>query len=179
MKRTVSLVSIFTIAIFATILWQASVRADEKAPMTEAHIARIRSNCVEAQSILYQLHASDALLRVNRGQLYESISTKLMAPFNSRVTLNKFDSVSLVTIATSYERQVAEFRLDYQQYEEAMSRTLKMNCTNQPVAFYDSVGDARTKRKTVNDSTLALQKTIRDYKNEFEVFAKDFQEGIK
>ncbi len=176
MTRFISFVAVFTLAVFATMVWQASVRADEVSPMTEPHIAQIRSNCVETQSTLYQLHASDALLRVNRGQLYESISTKLMAPFNSRITLNKFDSTGLVKITTDYEQQLSEFRLNYQQYEEAMSRTLKFNCTNQPVAFYDSVNDTRTKRKKVHTNTVSLQKTIQDYKNEFETFTKDFQE---
>lgn len=177
MKRFAYLVLISAAALLGMTLWRASFAgAEGTAPMTEAHIERIRNNCIEAQSTLSQLHASDALLRVNRGQVYESISTKLMAPFNSRITLNKLDSVNLVTITTTYERQLSEFRANYQQYEEAMSSTLKLNCTNQPVAFYDSVADTRAKRKKVNESTLTLQKTIGDYKNEFEAFAKAFQE---
>src|SRR5688500_8599766 len=111
----------------------------QSTPMTEAHIDRIRANCVEAQSTLTQLHASDALLRVNRGQLYESISTKLMAPFNSRVTAAKLDSATLVTVAAAYEQQLNDFRSSYKLYEEAMTKTLRLNCTNQPVAFYDSL----------------------------------------
>src|SRR5688572_262917 len=137
MKRISILVFIFAATIVASaIAGHVSVRA-ENTPMTEAHIARIRDNCVDAQSTLRQLHASDALLRVNRGQLYESISTKLMAPLNSRISLNRLDGVNLVSIATTYEGQLTYFRQSYQQYEEAMSRTLKINCTNQPVVFYD------------------------------------------
>lgn len=178
MKRIILLAVILAALVGSTSLFMVA-RADDQAPMTEDHIARIRSNCVEAQSALYQLHASDALLRVNRGQLYESISTKLMAPFNSRVTLNKFDSVGLVTIANTYEQQLNEFRSNYQQYEESMSDTLKINCTNQPVAFYDSVNATREKRVRVHDSTVALQKTLQDYKNQFEAFAKSFEERSK
>jgi hypothetical protein len=147
--------------------------------MTEAQIQRIRSNCVEAQSTLYQLHASDALLRVNRGQLYESMSTKLMEPFDSRLTLNSFNPSDLVSIAANYDAKLTEFRTDYQQYEEAMSRTLAMNCTNQPVAFYDSVADTRSKRTKVHDATLVLHQLIADYKNAFEAFAKNFKETDK
>lgn len=140
-------------------------------PMTESHIARIKANCVEAQSTLTQLHATDALLRVNRGQLYESIATKLMAPFNSRVALNQLDGAALVSIAATYEQQLTQFRSNYQQYEEAMSDLLKINCANQPVAFYDGVADARDKRKKVHDSTLQLQKSVQEYKTEFDTFA--------
>ena len=144
--------------------------------MTEAHIQRIRSNCVEAQSTLYQLHASDALLRVNRGQLYDSISTKLMEPFDSRLTLNSYNAADLVSVASSYDQKLSAFRTDYQQYEEAMSRTLQINCTNQPVAFYDSVADTRTKRGKVHEDAMNLHKTISDYKDAFETFAKNFKE---
>lgn len=158
---------------------QTIVTAQAPGPMTEARIERIRSNCVAAQSSLNQLHASDAFLRVDRGRLYESISTKRMAPFNSRVALNHLDSAGLPAIASQYERQLETFRLNYKQYEEAMSRTLKINCTNQPVAFYDSVSDTRTKRDAVHGSTVELHKTIQSYKAEFEVFAGKFQAGIR
>lgn len=175
MKRIVIAVSILCSVILSGIAIQASVRA-ESTPMTEAHIARIRANCVEAQATLRQLHASDALLRVNRGQLYESISTKLMASLNSRISLNRLDGASLVAIAATYEGQLTYFRQSYQQYEEAMSRILKINCTNQPVVFYDGVTDVRAKRKKVHESTTVLHGTITEYKNEFEVFAKQFEE---
>jgi hypothetical protein len=178
-KRYLVFVSVIGMALVGVVFLQAVVKAEEPAPMTEAHIERIRSNCIEAQSSLNQLHASDALLRVNRGQLYESISTKLMAPFNSRVALNHLDSAGLPAIASQYEQQLATFRLSYQQYEEAMSRTLKINCTNQPVAFYDSLGDTRTKREAVHASTVELHKTIQNYKAEFEAFAKKFLELAK
>jgi hypothetical protein len=178
MKRFIVFISIFVVAAAAAGLWHITAGAEE-APMTEAHIARIRANCVDAQSTLSQLHASDALLRVNRGQMYESISTKLMAPLNSRISLNRLDGVSLVSIAATYEGQLAYFRQSYQQYEEAMSQTLKINCMNQPVVFYDSVADARAKRKKVHESTTALHNTISSYKDEFEVFAKQFEGGAQ
>lgn len=151
-------------------------RADDAPPMTEAHIERIRNHCVEAQSTLSQLHASDALLRVNRGQLYESLSVKLMAPFNSRVSLNRMDGTNLVTTATDYEKQLVDFREKYQAYEESMSKTLRMNCKNEPVSFYDSVADTREKRKAVHASTLTLHKTIKQYKADLKEFAEEFKE---
>lgn len=151
----------------------------QSTPMTEAHIDRIRANCVEAQSTLMQLHASDALLRVNRGQVYESIATKLMTPFNNRVSISKLDGSSLSDLTTTYERQLGEFRTNYKSYEESMTRTLRINCTNQPVAFYDSITDTRAKRQLVYDNTQALQKTIQDYKNAFETFKQAFPQENK
>lgn len=163
-----SLIALLNVQVFA-----------QSAPMTEAHIERIRANCVEAQSTLTQLHASDALLRVNRGQVYESITTKLMAPFNSRVSLSKLDGSGLGGLTATYEQQLGEFRTNYKSYEESMTKTLRINCTNQPVAFYDSVTDTRVKRQLVYDSTQALQKTIQDYKAAFETFKQAFPQENK
>jgi len=175
MKRFILLLTAAMLLTAGSLLIVRAAKA-QSVPMTEVHIQRIRSNCIDAQSTLNQLHKSDGLLRVNRGQLYESISTKLMAPLNSRITLNKLDGATLVSVTATYENQLEDFRLKYQSYEEAMSRTLKLNCQNQPVAFYDSVGETREKRKLVHDSTVVLQTTIQKYKDEFEVFAKTVQE---
>jgi hypothetical protein len=178
MKRFL-IISLAMAAVVAGVTLGLPLLARADSPMTEAQIQRIRDNCVEAQSTLYQLHASDALLRVNRGQLYESMSTKLMEPFDSRLTLNSYNPTDLVSIAADYNDKLTEFRTDYQQYEEAMSHTLEINCTNQPVAFYDSVADTRSKRVKVHDATLTLHQLISDYKNAFETFAKDFKETNK
>lgn len=179
MKRfLLSMVCLALVAVATTALSSVISRADEP-PMTEAHIQRIKNNCSEAQATLYQLHASDALLRVNRGQLYESMSTKLMEPFDSRLTLNSYNAADLVSIASVYDHELNDFRTNYQQYEESLSNVLQMNCDNQPVAFYDGVADARTKRSKVHDSALALHKTINDYEAAFEAFYKTFTESNK
>lgn len=167
------------IAVFATLVsvfvgYQAAKA--QAAPMTEAHIERIRANCQTARSALSRVHASDGVLRVNLGPLYESISTKLMAPFNSRVALNKYDGAQLVELTSQYEKQLNEFRADYKVYEESMSRTLRINCQNEPVAFYDSVAETREKRQLVNQRTVQLQKTIQDYKNAFEILVRSIEE---
>ncbi|MFZ2835855.1 hypothetical protein D3C85_48930 [compost metagenome] len=147
--------------------------------MSEAHIERIRSNCTDAHATLTQLHASDALLRVNRGQIYESISTKLMATFNSRVSLNRLDATQLVMSSSIYERELAAFRTDYQLYEQQMSDILKIDCSKQPVAFYDAIGQAREKRMKVREHIVALSKQINDYKIAFDALEKQYLSSLQ
>lgn len=177
MKRPLLLITIFAMALLGIVALTTSVSAlkSESSEMTEAHVARIRSNCVDAQTVLFRLHASDAGMRVNQGQLYESISNKLMTPLNSRIVMDRLGGASLVSTTAEYERQLQEFRLQYKSYEEAMSATLGMDCVNQPVSFYDSVIDTRRKRQLTHDSTMALKKSIQKYSDEFELFVKDFQ----
>lgn len=119
-------------AIFLT----ASARALDVGPLSESHKARIAANCTSAKTSLQQLHRSDASLRVNRGQLYESISTKLMARLNSRLALNRLDGSELVAAAARYERSFTQFRTNYQAYEEQLSALLRINCKKQPEDFY-------------------------------------------
>lgn len=171
MKRYLSLIFLLAALIGVGFTRQHNASAQTSAPMTEAHIARIRGNCVEAQSQLQQINASDALLRVNRGQLYESISTKLMAPLNSRIALARMDGADLVTITVEYEKAVNAFRNDYQQYAESLAQALTIKCRDQPVAFYDNVRAARDKRAKVAADVVALQDVIKKYKATFEVFA--------
>ncbi len=161
-------------AITVIVGFGVSVRAEEVAPMTEEHIARIRTNCVDAQSSLFQLHATDGYLRVNRGQIYESISTKLMAPFNSRLVLNRIDTGTLLPIASEYESELRAFRQQYIQYEEAMSDVIRIDCVNQPVAFYDKVVDTREKRRLTHESTVRLQQLIERYGSEVDAFSARF-----
>lgn len=177
MNRSLVIAALVIATLTGGIAYSISAQAEESAPMTEEHIARIRNNCVEAQASLFQLHAADGGLRVDRGQIYESISTKLMAPFNSRLVLNRVSDATLLSTASEYDKQLQIFRLRYQEYEEAMSAVLRINCVNQPVAFYDSVADTRQKRKLTHDSAMDLQKTILKYGNEVEVFAKNFTAG--
>ena len=177
MKRFLTLAAVLSLTLAGAFFWHSSVRAQDGQLMTEEHITRIKSNCVEAQSSLNQLHTSDALLRVNQGRQYELISTKLMAPFNSRVAINKLDGTDLVSITSNYERELAAFRTNYKSYEEATSKALQINCINQPVAFYDYVGDARAKRKIVHGNIVKLNNMIDDYKDKFEVLAKTLPKG--
>ena len=179
MKRIIVLAISLSVVLGAIFGASTLAQSDEAPLMTEAHIARIKSNCVGAQATLTQLHASDALMRVNRGQLYESISTRLMVPFNSRIAKYTQYNVALVEVASAYDNELTEFRASYKLYEEAMSRTLKIDCQNQPVAFYDGVVDTRLKRQVTHEHVLVLQSKIKDYKTEFEIFAKNFQEGTK
>jgi hypothetical protein len=175
MKRALIIAGMVATTLVGGLLFGMSANAEDRLPMTDEHIARIRANCVDAQATLFQLHASDAGLRVNRGQIYESLSTKLMTPFNLRLVLNRIDGATLVTAAAEYERQLQAFRNQYQEYDQAMTTTLRMNCVKQPVAFYDSVTDARKKRQLTHESTVELHKTIEKYGNEVDALAKNFE----
>jgi len=156
-----------------------TTRAAEETKMSPEHIERIKANCIEAQSIMNRIHTNDALLRVNRGQLYETISTKLMSRLNSRISENRLDGGALVTVTAEFDAKASEFRSEYIEYDKALSRALNISCQNQPVAFYDAVSDANKRRGTVNEITKELEQLTKDYSKEFEAFAKKIEDGDK
>ena len=172
MKRLLILLAVCSAVIIGAFASEAAVQAQTS--LSEEHLQRIRQNCVSAQATLYRLHASDALLRVNHGKLYENISTKLMAPLNSRIALNRQQGLKLAATTLEYDRQIDIFRADYRAYEEAMSDLLDSNCSENPNDFYTGVLDTREKRQRLHNDTETLTTLLEAYKTEFEDFARDF-----
>jgi hypothetical protein len=179
MKITMKLLVIGAVfAVVLSVIGIASAQAQDT-PITDQQIQQIRTNCVSAKSTLNQLHASDALLRVNRGQLYESMSTKLMDRFNTRASRNNFNNTGLVTVTINYGRTLDTFRTDYQSYEEQLSTALRIDCTKLPVEFYDAVDAARTKRNQVHADIIQLGTYIDQYRSELSSFETNYQRATQ
>lgn len=151
-----------------------NVQAQQQTTMTDEHIQRIVANCSQATRTLTQLHASDTLLRVNRGQLYELVSTRLMARLNSRLSLNRLDGSKLVSVAAAYDKALTNFRSRYDTYEDQLSVAIAIDCTKRPVAFYDAVTKARELRALVHVATTDLTKYTNEYGQEFALFRENF-----
>lgn len=169
--RNVKILTLFgalvAVAVPAILFAHASAQST---PMTEDQINRIRTNCISTKNTLTQLHASDALLRVNRGQIYLSMTTKLMSRFNARVSNNDANVKDLTTVTDSYGSALLSFQNDYKAYEEQLSSVLKIDCSKEPVAFYDAIAIARTKRAQVHNDVLSLHQYIDTYKTTFDTF---------
>jgi len=149
----------------------------QTAVLSEKQVELIRKNCQSAKSTLSQLHASDALLRVNRGQVYESLSTRLIEPFNSRLGNNGLDNKATNTVAMNYRTALDAFRSNYRLYEQELSAALKIDCHQSPVAFHESVERARERRKQVNNSVIRLHRVIDDYRLAVDDFMLNYKGG--
>lgn len=147
--------------------------------ITNQQIQRIRGNCLSTKTTLNQLHASDALLRVNRGQIYESMSIKLMNGFNGRVSNNDFNNNSLVSVTNNYNSSLDTFRLDYKTYEEQLSSAIGIDCQKQPVSFYDAVSLARTNRNRVHGDIVKLNQYVDQYQSAVNQFEKDYLTSVE
>lgn len=173
----VSAGAIALLALVSTNMPVAAQSADDGAAMTDAHIQRIKQNCRAASRTIQQMHVNDGPLRVNRGQVYDSMSTKLMTPLNSRLIVNKLDASSLVKLTAQYDKTLTDFRESYKKYDNQVSNVLKIDCTKQPVSFYDAVAEARKQRTTVHGHVVRLHELIKEYGTALGTFRERFDSG--
>lgn len=134
--------------------------------LSDAQITSIRGNCVSVQATLSRIHTNDALSRVHLGQEYETISSKFMAPMNSRVALAKLDGVDMAKTTVDFNTRLDEFRSAYQQYEQTLLKSIQMKCTDKPVAFFDSVVLAQQYRAEVRDKVVVLGDLVVQYRGQ-------------
>lgn len=159
---------LFGIATVSSVTAQSIVLSEEQKGL-------IQKNCQTVKNTLNQLHASDALLRVNRGQVYEALSTRLMNNFNSRLANNRLDNKAMVTVASNYQSTLTSFRSSYRLYEEKLSATMKIDCQTDPVKFHESLEDAREKRMNVHDEVKKLNRHVEDYRSAVDDFLLNFE----
>lgn len=138
-------------------------RAGAAATITPEKIARIRSRCVENQAALNRLHQTDAFLRNDRGNLYRTISDKLMVPLNRRLASNQLDGGALLSITANYNDEYNKFYDQYIQYDNALSKVLEIDCNREPVAFYNALLTARDKRNELSKINQSIKDLVRQY----------------
>jgi len=176
-KKGLSIILILAVLVCSTAVIKI-VSAQSSEP-TDAQIQLVRETCLSLKTTINQLHASDALLRVNMGELYESISIKLMSGFNGRVANNNLNNNSLVTTTNSYNSLLDKFRADYQTYEEQLSSAINIDCNNQPADFYTAVALARTYRDQVHNDILGLNQAIDNYQSNLNQFEQDYSLSLE
>ena len=159
------------LAIAATCLAVSmSAAAKSSDSLSQAKADMIVQNCTQIQATLSSIHSSDALLRVNRGQTYELISSRLMSPMNTRIAANKLDGASLIQITSDYSNDLSDFRNAYIDYERQMSKTIRTNCHKSADKFYENLVKTRELRQEVHSYVADINQGIRDYKKAFDSF---------
>lgn len=173
MKRPLTLIAVAGLLLLGS--FGVTPTSAQNAPLTDGEKALVRKNCQNVKTTLDRLHASDALLRVNRGQVYETMSTRLMEPFNSRLGNNRLDNKAMVTVAGSYRSTLDKFRSDYRIYEEKLSSTIKIDCQVNPEGFHFSLESAREARKKVHQSVIRLHRLVDDYRLSVDDFMMNYE----
>lgn len=172
---------IFFGIIVATIVGVFAVynTSAQSSPLEQSQINLIKSDCIAIKSTLNQIHSSDALMRVNMGQTYESISTKLIKRFNDRAYLNNMDNDKLVILSNNYDQLLNNFRNSYIIYEQHLSLAMDIDCKKDPESFYNAVALARNYRLKVREDIVSLNSELIKYQLEIAQFVKDNNRRIE
>ncbi len=133
------------------------------AQISDAQLQQIKQNCKQAQSELQRLQTTDVATRVNRGRIYESLLNNLIAPFNSRVSLNRSDASILTTTTTAISQKFTDFKNDYVTYSDLLARTLSVDCESNPSSFYNLLVATRTARTAVATDVTDLNGLLDSY----------------
>ena len=161
--RRLILISVASILVLGLVVFinGKPARAEDLSP---EQAAKISENCVAIKNSLTQLHASDALLRVNRGQIYESMARKLMDTFNNRLSSNQLDNMAMTTVTSNYRLQLDAFRTNYILYEQKLSQAIRTDCESKPKDFHNLILEARGLRGVVYGDIQKLHRLIDDYR---------------
>ncbi|PID33043.1 hypothetical protein CR969_02820 [Candidatus Saccharibacteria bacterium] len=176
MKKPVRCLTFLFLAASLLIAPQSAFAQQVLLPGSAAQIDRLQSRCDSIMPTLRQLHTTDALLRVNIGQVYNGVSSNLMVRLNSRLALNRIDSTKFVDITNRFESSRSEFSSSYNEYEEAMAKLLKIDCKSKPTEFYAQLIKTRDARKKLANRVENLNNLLSEYRVEVERLQQDLKD---
>lgn len=140
-------------------------------------VKTLRRNCSAVRVAIKNIHTNDALTRVNVGQRYNSISTKLMARLNGRLAVNKLDSSRLVNITNDFESTRLRFNSNYNDYDTAMTELDHTNCTDDVARYYQKLVTAREARNRLTEDVKTLNELLVKYRAEVQVVRDSLSGG--
>lgn len=156
MKKVVLYVSLVVITLANIVVPAGAVPSDNV----------IRANCQSIQSVLSQIEKTDAALRINRGRIYNEV-LDLFYAMNSRLASNKISAPELVSITSDFDSQLADFRNDYNDYDDDLNELIVAECQDDPGDFYNQLINVRDERAKLNDEIASLDQLVDDYWTEF------------
>lgn len=152
--------------IFVAVVAFSRTSFAQPADLTSEKRAIIVQTCVSAQTVLQKVQHNDAATRVNRGQAYETVVSRLMTPLNTRSTSNGYNSSATLLVDTTkrYQQALDNFKDHYKSYDNAVSSALKTKCKDKPEIFYGYIEDARRERQSVATDVAALNSLMNEYR---------------
>lgn len=168
-------IPIVAVALLIGLLVLPKIARADDTHLTPNQLERVRAVCSSSEASLNQLHTNDALLRVNLGQNYESIGTRLIKRFNSRVSYNNLNNSLLVATTNEYDKSLNAFRNTYSIYESSLSSLISLNCDENPAEFYNLLEETRTKRENVRASVTNVNAQLENYVKEVENFETNYR----
>ena len=80
---------------------------------------------------------------------------------------NKISAPELVSITSDFDSQLADFRDDYNDYDDDLNELIVAECQDDPGDFYNQLINVRDERAKLNDEIASLDQLVDDYWTEF------------
>lgn len=155
----------FSIIISAALVLLVSpLVSAQSVPLSDAQLNAVLANCAVAQVSLGRIQQSDKPVRINRGFRYDSL-LKLMVKFNTRAVQNRIDAPELVSITSSYEKEIKSFTQTYTDYDDMLTTIQKMACREIPTDFYDLLVKVREKRFQLENNVVQIDQYLDEYQS--------------
>lgn len=178
MRLSIKTAKIVATALFSSLLMFSPVLA-ETAKMVirqpaPTQVGKIITECSNIKAHLGRLRSQDALMRVNLGQNYETMASRVMANFNLRAVSNRLNAADLVAKAAEFDENFTYFRENYTIYEKELVKLVNTDCAKSPTSFYEQLEKVRYYRSELNFNTSMLSKIADEYYQALEEFEKEF-----
>ena len=177
MKKVTFYLASFLIASSLSVTPRAVEAQSVDATADSEIIKTLERNCSSVRVTIKNIHTNDSLTRVNVGQRYNSISTKLMARLNGRLAINKLDSSKLVNITNEFESTRLKFNSNYNDYDTAMTDLQRANCSNNVADYYQKLTVAREARNKLSEDVKILDELLVRYKEEVQAIKNSLSGG--
>lgn len=132
-------------------------------------------DCQSVKAKLIKIHENDGLIRVNSGQQYDLIATKLMARFNAKIAENRLKGGEMFNYAAEFDKHLVNFREQYRTYETDMVQLIKADCDAYPQNFYYMLESVRESRQKIHSEVVSLHNIALKYYNEVKKFSKNYK----
>ncbi len=157
-KKSILLVSVLVFGLLTSYFPSTSVSA-----MSDEKSGAISQHCGTIKQALKSLQKTDARSRSYLGTVYETIISKYITPFNTRLINNGQPNVSLTDLHSTILDVRKQFVSDYTSYSQTFETLLSVNCQEDPEGFYWYLGETRKKRAEVSSDTTNMRNLLSEY----------------
>ena len=158
MKKVLILILMVAVAVVAAGAGSMSVMAEgTDAGLTSEQETSIKTHCAIIKDNLKNVQYDDSRVRVHLGRYYETILTDFIMPLNVVLVANNISNVDLIENQSDFTAARAKFASDYIVYQKGLEELVSIDCTVEPVRFYNKRMSVRKERAKVKADTVTLR----------------------
>ncbi len=157
MKKFLASIALVATALLAVLASFNYAKAETNTDPTSEQINAIKKNCAIIKDNLKSIQYEDSRVRVHLGRYYDTIQSNFITPLNIALIGNNISNINLIENQTNFVTARSKFASDYIAYQKGLEELVSLDCTVEPVRFYNKLTSVREKRAKVANSTTKLR----------------------